>query len=193
MTSITIEDLKLQAQIIKLELGIKHQQALNEASRRSGFHDYHHARKVILDKPHEIIFGMDSKYVLFDYSPERLKELGLSECYDYWEQCYSVAEKHLGDHIEYWAEENDWVALKAAPKNVKSIKDAVEFIRSIFFHPPFFVLFDGVIIDFSTYSSDDYVLFAPDNREQLLDTPEPINYKELDDYFLLFLQEDYQA
>ncbi len=183
MTDITIEFLKAQAKDIKIELGIKHQQALDEASRRAGFQDYHHARKSILGKPHQILFGVDLKYFL-DLGEEYLLSKGMNQCYEYWLKCYEVAQEELGIDSEIWRDENDWIALTARPKDVKSIKDAIDYIRSIFFHPPLFVLFDGILVDLSVYHADDYIRFgptidySPDNDEEV-------------DYFLTFLQEDF--
>lgn len=197
MTSITIEDLKLQATQIKTELGISHQQALHEASRRAGFTDYHEARKVILKKPHQIIFGMDIKNCSFGFSLNEIKEkgqdtclleIGLKERYDYWEKCHSIAEDKLGYHIEEWVHENDWLAFQITQSNINSIKDTIDFITSTFSCPPFFILFDGLLINLADYVSDNFIRIAPQPEPYDDDT----DFSQLKSYFLLFLQEDFE-
>ncbi|RDE18971.1 hypothetical protein DV711_15290 [Motiliproteus coralliicola] len=168
MSDSQIKELKAQAKTIKSELGIKHQQALDEAARRSGFNDYHHARKELLKKPHVVIFGLHLKYVL-DCSSDFLAENGLSEHPTYWDQCRQAYEDYFYSDSQdeddplspdEWIEHNDWVALTFERSEIKSIKDAIDYIRELFFHPPEFIVFDDMLVDLSEYASDDYVRFS---------------------------------
>lgn len=157
MSEEKITELKTLAKEIKQELGIKHQQALDEAARRSGYLHYCHARQILLQKPHEILFGVDIKHYM-EVGVDSWNELGIFEHATYWDRCYEIAQESLEyPDIEYWPEENDWLAMVARPPEVKTIKDAIEFIRGVMFHPPEFILFDGMIIELDSFTSDNYL------------------------------------
>lgn len=179
--TISICALKIHAKQLKIELGIKHQQALDHASVSAGYQSYHHARKELLKKPHSLIFGIDIK----DFMEMRslLPEYGLSEEYNYWLKCHNAAAKKIGSGVQSWTEQNDWIAVSGQPTHIKTVKGAIDFIRNVFFHPPLFVLFDGLLVELDSFVADDYVRFS---------FPEELPPDDHDtDYFLTFLQEDY--
>lgn len=140
--------IKHQAKKIKTELNIKHQQAVDVSAKRAGFQSYHHARKELINTPHKVMYGVDIKHYMDADSRGILKQYGFTERYDYSEACYELALETLNqEQLEDWQSINDWVAIEAAPMNVKDINDAIAFGLKAFFFEPVFMLFDGMVIE----------------------------------------------
>lgn len=178
ITNSQLEDLRRAAKRLKKDFGITHSEALEKLSKEAGFQDYHHLQKSVSDpRPYQgLVSSIDDELRQIPLKPGKIwfaLDIKDAEVYDHktFPKRWGVKEDHaklnsIADDLviafpdlirdgtdpsyEFY---NGHRVFSLSLPNLKTLLDAVSYVREIFRWDPIYVFQDETVYDYSGDSS----------------------------------------